>query len=641
MAYTKQQILDDIVNPALVSNIGSALQTTLVSEPLAINYANFTYIHTTSTFSGWGWAIGVMKNFNQVSFKIKAREDITLIKTVIKTTNKSGTIVASKDVVVNILNGNESVVTVLFDDIISNTSNDQLYFMFAANGSISEWATSYAADKPYPVPPYGGQSYTVNGSTNFSIFSDNAANQFLYTRIERVDNTGVAPNTIFSEKVAAASTTIQQNKSDITFTKPFAEIILPSRIFAIEGKETNIYFANIVSSNLRTSQLDFDITCTKGIQYEKFWRTTPVAADAGSYSFKVDVYFNKVIIATYTSTLYIVAIGAASGVSRSVIGVGDSTLSGGQPLSTLISENSSDVMTVTFKGTQGTGSNKHEGRSGWKIQYFATVGVTFYKYVVSGITTPPAIGAVYSDGTNSFTVREVNITSGSGYISADKLSGAGTSPASGTLTNVSGIGDATITYSSWSTTAGNPFWNNSTSQLDFSNYLTTNSITMASSDWVFIHLGINDVFGYTDDATLATQISTMVTQLRALITNMRSAVAGLRTALCITIMPTISQDGFGANYTTGQTLMRYLQNIKTWQKRMITEFDNDTERTAGNYLIAWNAVIDRENNMQKSSVDANARNTTQITTYTNGVHPAQSGYDQMGDELWAFLKYMA
>jgi lysophospholipase L1-like esterase len=335
-----------------------------------------------------------------------------------------------------------------------------------------------------------------------------------------------------------------------------------------------------------------------------------------------------------------VAADAGSGVSRSVIGVGDSTLYNSQPLTTLVAENSSDVMTVTFKGTQGD-SIKQEGRSGWKISDFVTVGRTLYKYVVSGITIPPGIGTIYSDGTNQFTISEINITEGSGYFTASRTSGTGTSTSSGTLTKISGTGDDSITYSSTSSISGNPFWNDSTSELDFAGYLTDNSITMASGDWIFIHLGINDVFNQTSDSALLPLIDTMVTQLRALITNMRSAVSGLRVALCITIMPTPSQDGFGANYTTGQSLYRYLQNIRTWQKRMITEFDNDTERIAGNYLIAWNAVVDRDNNMTISTTNANARNTTQITTYTNGVHPAQSGYDQMGDQLWAFLKYMA
>lgn len=601
---------------AISTAIGLTTSSTLVAEPIALGSAGI--LHSSSTFSGWGNPIGNPKNFNKLTFKVGARQNISLIKVVIRSVNKTGTILASKDVVVNIVSGDTQLVTVLFDSTILNTGGDQLYFMFAADGYVTDYGVS-GVTNPYPYPTYAPSSYTTSGNLNFatfSVFSDPNVCQFLYLKIElETKSTGAI--------------------------MPTAEIALPSRIFALEGKETNIYFADIVFSNLKLNQLDFDITCAKGAQFDKFYRVTPVSADAGNYPFTIDVYFAGTKIATATATLYISASNAGTGITRSVLGIGDSTLSSGQPQSIIITENASGVMGINFKGTQGSGSNKHEGRGGWSIASFTTSGSPFYKFVLSGVITPPAILSIYTDGTNQFDIREINLTSGSGYVSGYRSSGAGTPPASGTLTKVSGTGDATLNYSSFSIVASNPFWNNTSGALDFANYLTTNSISLTANDWVYIHLGINDVITYTDDALLATQINTMVTQLRALITNIRSAVTGIRIALCITIMPSISQDAMGANYTSGQTLSRYILNLKAWQKRMISEFDNSAERTAENYLIPWNSILDRENNMQKATMNANARNTEQITTYTNGVHPAQGGYDQMGDQLFAFLKYMA
>lgn len=635
MAYTKQQIIDGMITPALMANIGADTTYITVSEPLVITDPVLSMGYDYSSFSGTGWNIGAPKDFGKITFKIRARANLSLIKTVIKIGNKSGAIVVSKDIPVSIASGTTALVSVIYDTNIANSAGDNLYFMFASDGLTSTWVANNS-NSPFPYPAYPTSTYTTGGSQNFSIFTDvvspSVASLFAYVKIEKAIVSGITPSTTFSYLVAKASPIIKNRGVTI-------DIVLPSMIFAIEGRETNIYFQDIVYSNVRVAQLDFDITCTKGFQNEKFWRVNPVSTDVGSYSFTLDVYFNNLKIATATATIYIVSANSSSGVSRKVIGVGDSTLSAGQPLSTLITEHSADVMTVAFNGTQGSGSNKHEGRSGWTISDFSTVGRTFYKYTVSGVTTAPGIGSVYSDGTNQFTVKEINITSGSGYFSFERTLGTGTSSASGSLSKIAGTGDVAISYSAWSTTPGNPFW--VSGSLNFGAYLTNNSITLSSSDWVFIHLGINDVTNYTDDLLLASQINTMITQLRTLITNMRSGISGLRVAICITIMPTISQDGFGANYGNGQTLYRHLINIKAWQKRLITEFDNATERTAGNYLIAWNSIVDRENNMQKANVNANARNTTQINTYTNGVHPAQSGYDQMGDQLWAFLKYMA
>jgi lysophospholipase L1-like esterase len=841
------------VDNKFVEVIGQATVDTLISEPLPINSAIDTY--KTDIFSGWGWPIGNPKNFNKITLKIGARQNITLIKTVIKTVNKTGTTIANKDVVVNMASGDTQLVTVLFDTVIANTNGDQLFLMYAANGFITEWGIQNSQN-PYPYPSYPTCCYTTNGNQNFSISWNDIANPsvsslFLYTKIE-LETYTIVPSIDFAEKVITSSSTIQSNTTAIasnasnlatinanintvftvgpfesniyesfpessavfeslsttfsgwgtpigkptnfntikfrvepmtgsanpitkvrywivqdnptgstlatgyitglsitsgtsqyitatlsttvlnssnsniwffwkadqvanrygtlgvylssiyganrytttpqnidtispsTFTiasggdrnewvqtslvspstfptdsfsnkiiakipattpTPLpnlitAEVIWPSRVFAVEGKETNIYFADIINSNVKNSLLDFDIICTKGIQYEKFYRVTPVLADVGSYSLEIDVYFAGQLITSGTTTLYIVAANAASGTSRSILGVGDSTLANGQPLSIILSEHSADVMSLTFKGTQGSGANKHEGHSGWQISDFATQGRINYHFIVSGVTVAPTISSYYSVNGLTFYVTMISITNGNGYVEGFVTSGGGTPLVSGTITKVNGSGDVSISYSSFTTNYLNPFWNGSTSSLDFANYLSTNSIALSSNDWVFIHLGINDVFGQTNDTNLANVINTMVSNLRTLITNMKSAVNGLRIGLCTTIMPTISQDGFGHDYNAGQTLARYTKNIKTWQKRLISEFDNNTERTAGNYLIPWNVIIDRENNMLQSTINANARNTTQITTYTNSVHPAQSGYDQMGDQLFAFLKYM-
>jgi lysophospholipase L1-like esterase len=56
------------------------------------------------------------------------------------------------------------------------------------------------------------------------------------------------------------------------------------------------------------------------------------------------------------------------------------------------------------------------------------------------------------------------------------------------------------------------------------------------------------------------------------------------------------------------------------------------------FIIPFNANLDRENNFPFASFSANSRNTEQIRRYTNGVHPSDSGYYQMGDTLFAFLK---
>lgn len=74
-------------------------------------------------------------------------------------------------------------------------------------------------------------------------------------------------------------------------------------------------------------------------------------------------------------------------------------------------------------------------------------------FTVSGITTAPTAGAVYSNNSSQFTVLYTSLTGVapniSGTLQCWTSSGSNNPLASGTLTKVSGTGDATITYSAY------------------------------------------------------------------------------------------------------------------------------------------------------------------------------------------------
>lgn len=627
-------VTTDIVNKA-IENIYA-----FGSDPVPnFSISSAAWNHATSTFSGWGSPIGTQQNFNAVKFKIRARSsnsvNITKIKCIITQGNKSGTILGQKEIDnLNIAPGVEQWITVMFDSTIVNADANILMFFFLCDTFVDLFSILNAISTPAPCYVTNGTMTTL--PANFT------------------DVTGTHPESIYIETgtmVSVPSPTNDfaaeiQKKLDIPGDVSLGDlvdvdIVLPSRIFAVTGTETNLYWKDFIYSNFPIEGLSIDITCNKGAQHKDFYRVTPVDADAGAYDFTINVYFDGTLLKSASSKLYISSANAANGVSRKVLCVGDSTTSPGTYIAIINTDHGSDVFDLTFIGTQGTAPNNHEGYGGWAISSFATAGVAFYKFDVTDIVTPPAILSIYTDGTNQFTVREINITEGNGYFSAQRTAGSGVPSGSGILTNVSGEGDTTINFTSVETVPGNPFWDATNSKLDFAGYLADHGFTMASGDWVIIHLGINDVFGYTDDDSVISSLDGKMINLRNIISNMRSAVSGLRVGICVTIPPS-SQDGFAYNYTTGQTLYRYMRNLKFLQQRYISEFDNDTDRATGNYLIPWNAILDRVNNMQKTLHTVNARNTDdKVTMNTNGVHPAPSGYYQMGDQLWCFLKYMA
>lgn len=419
---------------------------------------------------------------------------------------------------------------------------------------------------------------------------------------------------------------------------PVVNLLLPNDLYAVEGAEFNVYNDNITLADYGKSDLQYDYVCTKGIQYGNRFSYTPLQADSGTTTLTINVYYKGAIIATKTSNLHSTTRRAGTA-ARSVVMIGDSQVAAGAMTDTIKADYAADAMVLTFKGTQPTlAGNYMEGRGGWQWSDYTTVGRTFYKFIVSGVTTPPSLAATYTNNSSTFTVREINISSGSGYISCERTVGTNAPLASGTLTRTTGTGDATITYSSVSTVTGNPFWNNTLSRMDVAGYLTNYSITMSSGDWWTVQLGTNDVFSYTDTTTLNTKIAAVLISIDTLINAIHADAAGTNIALVLP-NPPADQDAAGSNYTNGQTSWRYEDNIKRYMKAILSKYDNATYQGNAVYVLAGNANIDLKNNMQYSIQKINARTQETYVRQINLVHPDNTGYAQFSDTYYSMLKW--
>lgn len=164
--------------------------------------------------------------------------------------------------------------------------------------------------------------------------------------------------------------------------------------------------------------------------------------------------------------------------------------------------------------------------------------------------------------------------------------------------------------------AGNPFYNPDKSDFDFSYYMTNQGY--ATPNHFIIQLGINDVFGYSNDKELNTNIDKILDDFDFIINNVKSYSSSIKIGVTVTIPPNDSQDAFGTYYGNGQTQWRYKRNNAIWASRLIEHFEN--KETQGIYLVPMQHNIDTAINI------------------ADGVHPIQKGYDQMGDSVYAYLK---
>jgi len=523
-----------------------------------------------SIFSGHASLVGAQPAFQSVRFIIRAWDasaPITKVRCRIKLNDSNGTVVGDKTISITTQTGVATPVTFDFGSEI-NQGSTPLWLEYMTDGH-----TGLFVIQPILFPSVN-RRYWINENVDTpgpsTEISGGALNQNIYVAFGRVT----------SNVVAVTPTSMLSNALNITAPSgvPTVSIDIPSILYAVEGIEFNVYWQNIIRSTIGIDQLQIDVTCTKGTQWDRFWRITPVLADAGSISWVLSIYYGGQLITSKTCTLVIKAKSVGGGATRKVLFIGDSTTIDGRPIAEMarLDATFDTNLTLSFQGSKtisnkddstgvDRGSLKCEAISGWSINLF------------------------YTDPTSPFIFAGV---------------------------------------------------------FNFATYLSTNSITMASNDWVLIHLGINDIFSYTDDINLNVKINEMTTQLDAIIAQIQAAISGVRIGLLLTI-PAGDQNSFGQAYGSGQTSWRFDRNRAIWVETMLQHYDG--RQASKIFVFPYNSILDVPYNCQVLSGGAEngdpvvvSQNALQpsltFQVSFNGVHPASFGYWQMGQAAWAFLK---
>ena len=100
------------------------------------------------------------------------------------------------------------------------------------------------------------------------------------------------------------------------------------------------------------------------------------------------------------------------------------------------------------------------------------------------------------------------------------------------------------------------------------------------------------------------------------------------------IPPAASQDSFSGNGSR-KTMWEYRRHQHQLRTRMLVKYGNREKENISIVPIAVN--VDCVHNYPTTTAPANSHSTTKITRLSNAVHPAKSGYFQIGDSLYAWL----
>ena len=155
-------------------------------------------------------------------------------------------------------------------------------------------------------------------------------------------------------------------------------------------------------------------------------------------------------------------------------------------------------------------------------------------------------------------------------------------------------------------------------------------------DFVTIMLGTNDVFQAKENS-IKQRIKTIFIFADKFIAEIKKNAPNTQIGLALTVPPAASQDAFGSNYKCGQTRWQYRRNQFKLVKAMIKKYGNGKVKNIS--LIPAFVGIDCENNFPMRREPINGRDAKVIMRPSNGVHPAKSGYKQIADTFYCWLKY--
>jgi hypothetical protein len=511
--------------------------------------------------------------------------------------------------------------------------------------TLSDWIavqpnTQYTYNVANRIAIYDANKVFITGYMGQATFTTptNAA----YIRIS-IPNANI--NTAQVE-IGALSTSYEAygysiDKLIVPKTPDYFDLILPKELNIAVGRTIELYNKQVCQCG-NINNYHFSWACDIGAAMKRKWTVTATSAMVGNHALTLNVYDNNLnLVATGTTTIKIVNVSTPITTPKNVLCMGDS-LSASKPWLNewkSLSDTMFGIGKLQFIGTQGTDPYKNEGYSGWSTNNFSTNFVSQIILTVSGVTTPPSSKKNYTvpdtQGSYTWNVESCNITNGSGTITLNINAGVTRTPlASGTITATdgAGTGDSSITYSSYVVGKSNPFWNSGTSQLDFNNYLTVNSLS--KPDIVQIFLGANELAAIIGDynAISAAQQST-INNMKTIVDAILAQWVG--TKIYIVLTPFYAdQNGLGLNYgsTNYKNELQMHMNVYALAKAMMAQFNTYNSAVT---IVPIAQTMDSDYAYTPVQQAVNPRSAITELVETGMVHPGNEGYYQMADTMFS------
>ncbi len=359
--------------------------------------------------------------------------------------------------------------------------------------------------------------------------------------------------------------------------------MVPEKIYAVVGREINIYFRNLVTV-INPDMLAFEVNTKLGRTDAVRWHCIPTADQVGEHKLVVSVWNDDGKITEAESTLVVVPANAGEGKELVLLEIGASCMAAGghgEALWQRFQASGNPKLTMLGSHAPGygpvqPGGPANEAYGGWTWATF------FEKTKTNNLANDGLHPARPTDVPSPFLFQK----------------------------------DGAFTF-------------------DFAQYLDK-VCGGRKPDAVLFELGVNGLFlDKTDEEVKQHLANRILPYMKKMMEEIKRVAPNVK--LGVELIPTgsASQDAFGKNYGTSQSRRRWMRNAY-----LLHRCYEENAAELGYELLPAYVNFDCVHNYPQQVVPAYEGSTIQVKTVTNALHPTQEGYGQWADSEYFWLKYI-
>ncbi|MBQ9502993.1 MAG: MarR family transcriptional regulator, partial [Lentisphaeria bacterium] len=357
---------------------------------------------------------------------------------------------------------------------------------------------------------------------------------------------------------------------------------LTEHIYAVPGLECSIYFNNIVTV-INVRNYAFEVVCDIGRTDADRWRAVPEEKDIGDHKLTIRVYDENGLVSEGVTTVTVV--------------------------SPVTKERELSLLLIGASQTAAVGypERVYELMKKEENIRFSMVGTN------SGGYTDPVPGGVAHEGYGGWGWNTFFTNWG---------------------IDESRDNDGLHPRRPWVRNSRFLFPDGDGFKFDFARYCQKYN-QGKYPDTIVIALGINNVLcAKSDREVRRAWRKDIYPYMKKMVTEFRKCNPQVHIAFCTPTPGAWSQDAFGSNYQCSYTLWRWRLNHRLLYRGLV-----QAAKEFHTGIIPVHAVVDGAHGFPEAEEKANQRSEETVSRQINAVHPNPSGYAQIGDCVFAYLKH--